>query len=115
MAENNTNSNDNGEADEEVLAMLQGNIAEAKSKEACYAFSDKIKAEKKAIYGRRFRALVAKKSHNDADAFVRDKFPAGPYKYSFPSVKEGKDHLRIAPSFRARRWLQGNVDSPQHE
>ena len=40
MAENNTNSNDNGEADEEVLAMLQGNIAEAKSKEACYAFSD---------------------------------------------------------------------------
>ena len=82
MAENNTNSNDNGEADEEVLAMLQGNIAEAKSKEACYAFSDKIKAEKKAIYGRRFRALVAKKSHN-----------AGIFTQSVPRVSSGRAEI----------------------
>ena len=36
------------------------------------------------------------------------------------SEKTGREKVRqwirrIAPSFRARRWLQGNVDSPQHE
>ena len=93
MAENSNNSNDNGGSDDAILAMLEGNITKATLKAACYAFSDKIKAEKKAIYSDKIRALVVKKSHNDADAYVREKFPAGPYKYSFPSVEEGKAHL----------------------
>ena len=57
MAEISNNSNDNGGSDDAILAMLEGNITKATLKAACYAFSDKIKAEKKAIYGRRFRAL----------------------------------------------------------
>ena len=52
-----------------------------------------IKDEKKAIYSDKIRAIVAKKSFNDADAFVRLSFPAGPGKYSFPSVEEGKAYL----------------------
>ena len=93
MAKNSNTRNDNGGSDDAILAMLEGNITKATLKAACYAFSDKIKAEKKAIYSAKIRALVVKKSHNDADAFVREKFPAGPYKYSFPSVEEGKAHL----------------------
>ena len=93
MAETNNNSNDNGGSDDAILAAIQSNIKSSKSKAACYAFSDKIKDQMKAIYGDKWRAVVAKKSHNDADAFVREKFPAGPGKYSFPSVEEGKAYL----------------------
>ena len=71
MAENNNNSNDNGGSDDAILAAIQSNIKSSKSKAACYAFSDKIKDQMKAIYGDKWRAVVAKKSHNDADAFVR--------------------------------------------
>ena len=93
MAENNNNSNDNGGADDEILAAIQSHITKAKSSEACYVFGDVIKDPMKAIYGDKWRAVVAKKSHNDADAFVRLNFPAGPGKYSFPSVEAGKDYL----------------------
>ena len=79
--------------DDVILAAIQSNIKSSKSKEACYVFGDVIKDPMKAIYGDKWRAVVAKKSHNDADAFVREKFPAGPGKYSFPSVEEGKAHL----------------------
>ena len=82
MAENSNNSNDNGGSDDAILAMLEGNITKATSKAACYAFSDKIKAEKKAIYGRRFRALVAKKSHN-----------AGIFTQSVPRVSSGRAEI----------------------
>ena len=93
MAENNNNSNDNGGADDEILAAIQSHITKAKSSEACYVFGDVIKDPMKAIYGDKWRAVVAKKSHNDADAFVRLNFPAGPGKYSFPSVEAGKAYL----------------------
>ena len=71
MAENSTNSNDNGGSDDVILAAIQSNIKSSKSKEACYVFGDVIKDPMKAIYGDKWRAVVAKKSHNDADAFVR--------------------------------------------
>ena len=87
MAENNDNSNDNGGSDDAILAAIQSNIKLSKSKAACYAFSDKIKDQMKAIYGDKWRAVVAKKSYNDADAFVRMSFPAGPGKYSYPARK----------------------------
>ena len=93
MAENNNNSNDNGGADDEILAAIQSHITKAKSSEACYVFGDVIKDPMKAIYGDKWRAVVAKKSHNDADAFVRMSFPAGPGKYSYPSVEAGKAYL----------------------
>ena len=93
MAENNTNSNDNGGSDDAILAVIQSNIKLSKSRAACYAFSDKIKDQMKAIYGDKWRAVVAKKSYNDADAFVRMSFPAGPGKYSYPSVEEAKAYL----------------------
>ena len=93
MAENNNKSNDNGGADDEILAAIQSHITKAKSREACYVFGDVIKDPMKAIYGDKWRAVVAKKSHNDADLFVRMNFPAGPGKYSYPSVEAGKDYL----------------------
>ena len=93
MAENSTNSNDNGGSDDVILATLQSNIKSSKSKEACYVFGDVIKDPMKAIYGDKWRAVVAKKSHNDADLFVRMNFPAGPGKYSYPSVEAGKAYL----------------------
>ena len=93
MAENNNNSNDNGGADDEILAAIQSHITKAKSSEACYVFGDVIKDPMKAIYGDKWRAVVAKKSYNDADAFVRMSFPAGPGKYSYPSVEAGKAYL----------------------
>ena len=79
--------------DDEILAAIQSNIKSSKSKEACYVFGDVIKDPMKAIYGDKWRAVVAKKSHNDADAFVRMSFPAGPGKYSYPSVEAGKAYL----------------------
>ena len=63
MAENSTNSNDNGGSDDVILATLQSNIKSSKSKEACYVFGDVIKDPMKAIYGDKWRAVVAKKSH----------------------------------------------------
>ena len=71
MAENNNNSNDNGGADDEILAAIQSHITKAKSREACYVFGDVIKDPMKAIYGDKWRAVVAKKSHtvDAADAF----------------------------------------------
>ena len=93
MAENNNNSNDNGGADDEILAAIQSHITKAQSREPCYVFGDVIKDQMKAIYGKKWRAVVAKKSHNDADAFVRLSFPAGPGKYSYPSVEAGKAYL----------------------
>ena len=93
MAENNTNSNDNGGSDDAILAVIQSNIKSSKSQKACYVFGDVIKDQMKAIYGKKWRAVVAKKSHNDADAFVRLSFPAGPGKYSYPSVEAGKAYL----------------------
>ena len=63
MAENNNNSNDNGGADDEILAAIQSHITKAKSREACYVFGDEIKDPMKAIYGDKWRAVVAKKSH----------------------------------------------------
>ena len=62
MAENNNNSNDNGGADDEILAAIQSHITKAKSREACYVFGDVIKDPMKAIYGNKWRAVVAKKS-----------------------------------------------------
>ena len=93
MAENNNNSNDNGGADDEILAAIQSHITKAQSREPCYVFGDVIKDEKKAIYSDKIRAIAAKKSYNDADTYVRLNFPAGPGKYSFPSVEEGKAYL----------------------
>ena len=86
MAENSNNSNGNGGADDEILAAIQSHITKAQSREPCYVFGDVIKDPMKAIYGNKWRAVVAKKSHNDADLFVRMNFPAGPGKYSYPSV-----------------------------
>ena len=71
MAENNNNSNDNGGSDDAILAAIQSNIKSSKSKAPVYVFGDVIKDQMKAIYGDKWRAVVAKKSHNDADAFVR--------------------------------------------
>ena len=63
MAENNNNSNDNGGADDEILAAIQSHITKAKSKEACYVFGDVIKDQMKAIYGDKWRAVVAWKNY----------------------------------------------------
>ena len=93
MAETNNNSNDNGGSDDAILAAIQSNIKSSKSKAPVYVFGDVIKDQMKAIYGDKWRAVVAKKSHNDADAFVRLSFPAGPGKYSYPSVEAGKAYL----------------------
>ena len=112
MAENSNNSNDNGGADDAILAMLQSNITKAKSKAACYVFGDVIKDEKKAIYSDKIRAIAAKKSYNDADTYVRLNFPAGPGKYSFPSVKEGKAYLMAKTTKNGAPWDSGVRPAP---